>query len=278
VDKHCVECHNNETAENNVILCGDWTPKFTQSYETLARMQMFGDNRNRPMSNFKPYEIGSAASKLMKLIDEYHSDVALSAHERKMVKFWLDAGANYAGTYAANANGQIGWVQGLAHVEAGTTQWYRNDLEWAETTAMANAIARRCDGCHTGNRTLPHTPSHQGRRIAANRVFNFSYPEKSLILLAPLAESAGGLQQCRREVFADKNDPEYKAILAGIERCRQYISNNRPNATPFYANETYTREMIRYGVLPKDHDYKTMPIDPSALDQKYWESLWYVPK
>jgi hypothetical protein len=243
---------------------------------------MFGDNRNRPKSNFKPYEIGSRASRLMKvidkLIDNKHEDVSLSAHERKMVKYWLEGGANYAGTYAANAHGQIGWNQGLSSAQSGGIEWYRVDLEWAETTAMANTIANRCDGCHTGNRALPNSPSHQGRRYGVSRVFNLSYPEKSLMLRAPLAGSAGGLQRCRDEVFADKNDPDYQVILAGIERCRQYMSNTRPNVTPFYANETYTREMIRYGILPPNHDYKTMPIDPFDTDKKYWESLWYVPQ
>ena len=271
LDKHCVECHNYDRADKGVDLCGDWSPKYTQSYQTLSNRQMFGDNRNRPMSNFKPYEIGSVASKLMKLIDEKHEGATLSDHERKMVKFWLDVGANYAGTYAANAHGQIGWV----YYES----WIRNDLEWAETKAMEQAIAKRCDSCHTDDRVVPHTVSHQTRRYGPSWAFNLSYPEKSRIFRGPLAKSAGGLQRCGEVVFADKNDPDYQAILAGIERCRQYIvSGTRSSITPFYANETYTREMIRYGVLPADHDYKTMPIDPFATDKKYWESLWYVPQ
>jgi hypothetical protein len=257
--------------DKGVNLCGDWTPKHTASYPTLSYRNMLGDNRNRPMSNFKPYEIGSCASKLMKLIDEEHEGATLSDHERKMVKFWLDAGANYAGTYAANVHGKIGWVYHEA--------WIRNDLDWPETKAMEQAIAKRCDGCHTEDRTVPHTVSHQTKRFGPNWAFNLSYPEKSRIFQGPLAKSAGGLQRCKEVVFADKDDPDYQAILAGIERCRQYIlSGTRPCVTPFYASETYTREMIRYGILPKDHDYKTMPIDPFATDQKYWESLWFVPK
>ena len=272
LDKHCIECHNHEKAEKDVILVGDWMPSYVRSYRTLAyRSNMFGDNRNRAKSNFKPYEIGSRASKLMKLIDEKHEGVVLSPHERKMVKFWLEAGANYAGTYAASAHGEIGWVYG-------SNEWIRPDLEWAETKAMEEAIVRRCNGCHTENRTVPHTVSHQTQGYNPNWAFNLSYPEKSRIFNGPLAESAGGLQQCREAVFADKNDPDYQAILAGIERCRQYIlSGTRPYVTPFYANRYYTREMIRYGVLPSNHNYKTMPIDPYATDQKYWESLWYVP-
>ena len=278
LDKHCVPCHNSEKAEKGVNLSGDWTLKYVRSYETLAYRQMFGDNRNRPMSNFKPYEIGSVASTLLKRIDEKHSDVAFSDHERTMVKFWLDVGANYAGTYAANAVGQIGWNQGWAPET--DVQWYRNDLEWHETHAMAEAIARRCDGCHTEeNRTLAHSATQRGRRYSGNNVFNVAYPERSLMLCAPLAKGAGGLQRCGGEVvFADKNDPDYQKILAGIQRCHDYIaSGTRPNIQPFYANRTYTREMIRYGILPPDHDYKTMPIDPFETDRKYWESLWYVP-
>ena len=276
LDKHCIGCHNNEHAERGVVLVGDWTPKFVQSYLTLTHRNMFGDNRNRAMSNFKPYEIGSSASTLMKKIDNKHSDVALSEHERNMIKFWLDVGANYAGTYAANAQGQIGWHQGWAPET--DVQWYRNDREWAETLAMDEAVSRRCSGCHTGDRTVPHTLSHTTRRYGPEWAFNLSYPEKSRIFNGPLARSAGGLQRCRDVVFADKDDPDYQTILAGIERARQYIlSGTRPCQTPFYANRTYTREMIRYGILPPDHDYQTMPIDPFEIDQKYWESLWYVP-
>jgi len=276
LDKHCVACHNTDHAERNVVLSGDMTPKYTMSYQTLSGRNMFGDNRNRAMSNFKPYEIGSRASTLMQRIDAMHSDVELSEHERNMVKFWLDVGANYAGTYAANAQGQIGWNQGWAPET--DVQWYRNDLEWSETLAMQEAIARRCSGCHTEDRTLPHTLSHNVRRYGPSWAFNLSYPEKSRIFNGPLAREAGGLQRCREVVFADKNDPDYLIILAGIERARQYImSGTRPNITPFYANRTYTREMIRYGILPPDHDYQTMPIDPFETDQRYWESLWYVP-
>ena len=276
LDRHCVECHNNERAERGVNLTGDWTPQFTQSYQTLAYRRMFGDNRNRAMSNFSPYEIGSHASTLMRKIDAGHNDVALSDHERKMVKFWLDVGANYAGTYAANATGQIGWNQGWS-LET-DVKWYRNDLEWRETRAMEEAIARRCSGCHTEERTVPHTLSHHTRRYGPSWAFNVSYPEKSRIFNGPLAREAGGLQRCGEVVFADKNDPDYLTILAGIERARQYIlSGTRPNLTPFYANRTYTREMIRFGILPPDHDYKTMPIDPFEIDRKYWEALWYVP-
>ena len=281
LDKHCIGCHNDEKAERGVVLAGDWAPRFTRSYLTLNAqngrgINIFGDNRNRPLSNFMPYEIGSRASALMRKIDEKHGDVEFSEHERNMVKFWLEAGANYAGTYAANAHGHIGWNQGWTPET--DVQWYRNDLEWPETAAMSEAIARRCSGCHTEERSLPLTLSHQTRRYNPSGMFNLSCPEKSRFFNGPLARAAGGLERCGEIVFADRNDPDYLTILAGIERARQYIlSGTRPSVTPFYANRHYTREMIRYGILPPDHDYQTMPIDPFETDQKYWESLWYDP-
>jgi hypothetical protein len=240
---------------------------------------MFGDNRNRAMSNFAPYEIGSVASTLMQMIDTNHSGVELSEHERKMVRLWLEAGANYAGSYAANAQGRIGWAQVTPETPRPVVNpsTFRIDLEWDETHAMSAAIERRCASCHSGERrSLPRTVAQSSRQYG--QVFSLSYPERSLMLTAPLAQSAGGLGRCRGVVFADKNDPDYQIILAGIQRAHDYISVTRPNAPTFFANRHYTREMIRYGILPPDHDYRTMPIDPFETDQRYWESLWHVPR
>ncbi len=42
----------------------------------------------------------------------------------------------------------------------------------------------------------------------------------------------------------------------------------------FRPNDSYIREMQRYGILPAD-----LPgnIDPYATDDAYWRSLWYRP-
>ena len=275
LDRHCIECHNNERADAGVNLVGDWGPIFTTSYITLSWRKMFGDNRNVPDSNYEPYKIGSQASTLYKLIEQQHEGAKLSDAEKKIVRYWLEAGANYAGTYAANGTGLIGWP-------------YRNkntfnDLQWPETQAMRETISRRCDGCHTQERNLrlSHNLSEDGGRFNRHVIFNLSTPEISKILLGPLAKEAGGNERCNSRsgsepVFADTNDPDYKTILAGINRGRQYIleESNRFSMTPFVANWPYTREMIRYGVLPPDHDIK-QPIDPYETDRKYWELLWY---
>ena len=272
LDKHCLSCHNYDRTDAGVNLSGDWTPVYTMSYLTLSGRQMLGDNRNRPESNFGPYEIGSSASTLMKLIEEKHQGADLSPQERKMVRYWLEVGANYAGTYAANGTGLIGWYY--------RNEIKRNDLDWPETVKMSDTISKRCDSCHSQEkrRRLSHTLSEDGNRYNRHYIFNLTNVEKSPILTAPLGPSAGGRGICEagsgQPVFADKEDADYQAIRAGIQRGRDYIlqESNRFSMTPFIANWPYTREMIRYGVLPRDHDPKT-PIDPYETDRKYWQQF-----
>ena len=58
-------------------------------------------------------------------------------------------------------------------------------------------------------------------------LYDLTYPEKSLILMAPLAKSAGGYGWCRWKsagseteqspaVFRNTGDPDYQAILSAI--------------------------------------------------------------
>ncbi|MDR1957515.1 MAG: hypothetical protein LBQ54_00425 [Planctomycetaceae bacterium] len=269
LDRHCVACHNNERTDAGINLVGDWGPLYTVSYLTLSWRNMFGDNRNRPESNFEPYTIGHQASTLYRLIEQQHQGAELSDREKKVVRYWLEAGANYAGTYAANGTGLIGWYYENANT--------RNDMNWPESIAMRDTIAKRCDRCHTQekNLRLAHNLSEDGSRFNRHLIFNLTSPEKSKILLGPLRREAGGTGRCSEPVFADTNDPDYQTILAGIERGRRYIldESNRFSMPTFVANWPYTREMIRYGVLPRNHDAKN-PIDPYEVDRRYWESLW----
>ncbi|MGL4944356.1 MAG: polysaccharide lyase family protein [Thermoguttaceae bacterium] len=287
LDKHCLECHNNDRMDGGVNLSGDWGPLYSFSYMNLSHRNLFGDNRNRAVSNFAPYEIGSSASRLVKLIEEEHAGAKLSESEQKTIRYWIDAGANYAGTYAANASGMIGWVYSGPYSDHYVVE---NDAEWPETKGMTEALALRCGACHGSGKagTLPPKMSSDGQ-ISRNWVFNLTEPVKSRLLRAPLATDAGGFGRCKygadagenagKPVFASTDDADYQTILAGIERGRYYITKESPRVgtVPFWANRAYTREMIRYGVLPADHDFKA-PLDPFATDRAYWEALQWQPK
>jgi len=119
-------------------------------------------------------------------------------------------------------------------------------------------------------------------------MFNLSRPEKSLILLAPLAADAGGYGLCKQRnedgsfgqsviVFADANDPDYQKILAlcndGKQRLEQIKRFDMPGFRP---TQGYIREMKKYGLLPRNLP-KDALIDVYATDRAYWRSLWWQP-
>ncbi len=311
LDRHCLACHNPDREEGGFNISGEWNPLYTFGYMQMSWRKMFGDNRNRSMGNFSPYEIGTGSSRLLKLIEEHHGDVQMSEDEQSMIRCWLDAGANYSGVYAASGCGGLGYF--VAHVNI------RNDQDWPETAESTEAIHRRCDVCHCpteeekkiGNYTLNteykaaywppqnnhyvvHDMCEESGRYNRHEIWNLSYPEKSKVLRAPLSKEAGGLGKCEaasgKKVFADTNDPDYQRILKYIERGRRYIleEDNRfsmlhpsPNNGPdcpqhFTPRWGYIREMIRYGILPPDTSPKAS-IDPYDVEGRYWQSLWYVP-
>ena len=205
LDEHCLECHNHDREEGDFNISGHWGPLYPIGYIQMSWRQLFGDNRvilpysEHSKSDFEPYEIGTGSSRLLKLIEEGHQGVGMPELQQKMIRYWLDAGANYAGTYAVNSHGTIGYYQHNVNV--------RNDKEWPETLAMVDVINRRCDQCHAPtetekeigtyklpahfyvnyyppdefqkNRYIAHTMSEDGGRFNRHLIFNLSYPELS---------------------------------------------------------------------------------------------------
>ncbi len=321
LDEHCLKCHNHDREEGGFNISGHWGPLYPIGYIQMSWRALFGDNRvilpyaEHSRSNFDPYEIGTGSSRLLELIEEGHEGVDMPQAQQKVIRYWLDAGANHAGTYAVNSHGTIGYyVHGIN---------VRNDKDWPETKAMVEVMNRRCDVCHAPtdaekkigtyklpahfyaqyyppdkyqkNRYVAHTMSEDGGRFNRHIIFNLSYPELSKVAQAPLSKAAGGLGVCEAKsgmaVFRDKNDPDYQAIVAAVARGRRHIleENNRfcminpsPNngencPVQFVPRRDYVREMIRYGVLPVDHDFNAS-VDPFELDKAYWRTFWYVPK
>ncbi len=110
-------------------------------------------------------------------------------------------------------------------------------------------------------------------RYSNHILLNFSRPHLSPLLLGPLAEEAGGYGSCGT-VFANTNDPDYRRLLAAIERGKKKLDAKPRYGTPdFRPNKQYIREMVRFGVLPASFD-PADSIDVFASDQAYWRSLW----
>jgi hypothetical protein len=264
---------------------------FSHSYYMMTIARLFSDGRNQARSNYAPRTLGSSASRLLQLLDGSHYDVKATPAQKRILRLWIDSGAAYPGTYAALGTGMIG---GYAENKPVDT-----DFDWPATQAAAAVIGRRCASCHTDPaRLLPRSlsderglsfwrPAPDDPRLNTSRhiVFNLSRPEKSLLLLAPLSEAAGGWGLCRPieagttpAVWSSTDDPDYQTLLAlcvaGKDKLEQIKRFDMPGFKP---RQDWVREMQRYGILPPDCD-ATAPIDPYAVEQNYWESLWYQPQ
>ena len=258
LDKHCVGCHCPERREGKVDLTGDRTGMYSMAYWTMQTRGLVSDGRNRPASNYEPYAIGSAASRLMTFLDGSHYDVRLSPREVAMIRLWIETSACYPGTYAS---------LGCGH--------YPVHLPFGQ-------MIHRCGRCHM-REVEDARGKHRAIRFSADwgdrvePLSNLSRPAKSYLLLAPLAKSAGGLGLCKETVFASTDDPLYQAILAAIRDAHDRLREGKRFDMPgFRPNEHYIREMQRFGFLPKDLK-PTDPIDVYAVDRAYWNSFDYHP-
>jgi len=292
-DRHCLACHDYDQRAGGVILSGDHGPIFSHSYYTLTARQLVADGRDRLETNLPPRSVGTSASPLMKMLDGSHHGAKLTPHEQDMIRYWIESAAPYPGTYAALETGMIG---GFPKSVLETT-----DRQWSSSIAAAEAIGRRCTGCHDKSLPMPRylsdnlglilsNPDMNDVRVRMSRhlMFNLSRPEKSLVLLAPLTSEAGGYGLCRQRdqngvsgepvtVFADANDPDYQKILAlccdGKRRLEEIKRFDMPGFRP---TPGYIREMQRFGILPSDLPDGAL-IDVYAADQAYWRSLWWRP-
>jgi len=277
LDRHCVSCHNYEKRDGEVVLAGDRGPMFSHSYYTLTYLRQFIDGRNDPKSNLPPRAIGAAASPLMRKIAGEHYDVRLTPQETRMLRYWIESGAPYPGTYAALGSGMIGGYYENSQVNM--------DRDWPAAQAAGEAIHRRCASCHAGDMVLPRCLSDERDvsfwrpdagdprlRLSRHLAFNLSRPEKSLMLLAPLAPEAGGYGVCKAKngTSATGEPPVFANTEEHLEKIGRFdMPGFRPPAP-------YVREMKRYGVLPPDLPEDTA-LDVYGTDRTYWRSLWYHP-
>ncbi len=291
LDRHCVKCHDygahDDASEGpragGVILTGDHGPMFSHSYATLTTRRQFVDGRDQPVSNLPPRSIGSGASPLMAKIRGGHHNVHLSESEIETVRLWIETGATYPGTYAALGCGSIGGYYANTPMEF--------DTEWPTSREGAEVIDRRCSTCHTKERSLPRNLSDENNvsfwrpdwndpRLLRSRhlVFNLSRPDKSLILLAPLAKDAGGYGLCQNaetptSAFTSTADPDFGKLLAMCSAGKDRLSEiKRFDMEGFRPPEPYFREMRRYGVIDSDSSFRSLK-DMYDIDRAYWRSF-----
>jgi len=283
LDRHCVECHSADRREGGVDLSGDRTAMYTVSYWAMFVNGLVSDGRNK-YGDKAPRDLGTSASKLMKLIDGSHHDAKLSQREQTMIRLWIESGATYPGTYAALGSGMY------------------------PVKYPAAALRRRCGTCHKASKPTYRNPKkgafyfqfghreppqpllddvndiilirhlayfQHGESQLYQAYCSLDRPEKSLLIRAPLSRRAGGLELCGQAVFKDTNDPDYQEILGAINDASGRLAEGKRFDMPgFRPNGPYIREMQNYGILPRPlpPDYQ---FDVHAIDRAYWKSFWH---
>ncbi len=284
LNAHCVTCHSYENPKGHVVLTDDLGASWSISYYTLLATGQVADGRNG-LGNQTPRTIGSSASKLMHKLDGSHYDVCLPPEQRRTIWLWLEAGAPYAGTYAALRNLEDQTREGVGHFVFGSA-----------------VLNQRCGQCHGKGRQAPSLPvglSEQERnemvrtlklapyerivrpddyRFSAHVLLNMSRPEQSPLLLGPLPKAGGGWASCPGG-FTGTQDPGYQNLLAAIRSSKQRLDAAPRYGTPqFRPNRQYVREMKRFGILPPQFDPTHDPVDVFRIDQEYWKQFWYHPE
>ena len=276
LDKYCLKCHDvtqhgtftegGKTKpcgplSGGISLAGDRGPIFSHAYANLTMLRQFTDGRDGN-SNKAPRTIGTGASPLMGRISSgKHHGVKVTPRERDIVRLWIESSAVYAGTYAALGTGMV---------------------------RQAPRIPGSCGSCHKKGQLTRRYPGLGGGgraygdavtvKFNQQTLLNFSRPDYSRLLLAPLSRRAGGYGICEaksgKPVLTSRTAAQYKSLLADIKKSKDALDRIKRFDMPgFVPNTHYLREMKRFGLLSARHD-DSRPVDCYELDQKYWKSHW----
>jgi hypothetical protein len=285
LDRHCVKCHNHDRRDGDMNLSGDRTPYYSTAYWTMFSKSLVVDGRNMH-GNRPPRTIGTSASRLMTCLDQSHYEVRVSDQERATIRTWIDSGATYSGTYACLGSGMFPVdfpdeivINRCAGCHKAAKESYRNVKKDAFYFQFGDQgppqpLLEQIDDIilirHLAYFQLGEAPLYQA-------LCNLDRPAQSVFLRAPLAKSAGGLERCGQAVFQNREDKDYREILARIEEASQQLQLHKRFDMPgFRPNRYYIRQMQLFGILPKDLAAEA-PIDPYATDQAYWRTFQFRP-
>jgi hypothetical protein len=291
LDKHCVRCHNVADPKGRMVLTGDRTPKYTVAYSQLFAARQIRTVGNPKVGNDPVRPVGAAASALMDKLSGAHHGVKVTDAERWIVRTWINEDA----TYGPNS---------------GTQSWSgRLHPQDPVPPVDTSILQKRCDSCHLTERVRPKPLDANGRYCGQGSwpitdraawtgreesLINLDHPEKSLLLLAPLAKQAGGLGWCedtdakskvRRGykkgqpvvVFKSKDDPDYRQLLKSIQAGSAYWKKNirRFDMPGYRPNPWLVILMKSWGVLPADYDVEKDGWDAEKVDALYFDhAIW----
>jgi hypothetical protein len=285
LDNHCVKCHNPEKRKGGILLSGDHGPVYSHSYFNLMAHFQVNDGLNHPYPLNKPGMVGDMYSKIIKKIEKGHGGVELADDELLKLRYWINTGALYPGTYGALGTGIVGVMRNndpdLTPIK---------NREWRKASSVIKRDCQKCheelmiDICNEKNLTwwrsrvevtsgnINKEKYKEAIRFSRHIIYNLSKPEESTILLAPLSKEAGGYGLCREygaPVFNSKSDKDYITILNAIKNSSEYLNAiKRFDMDGFVVRPDYYREMKRYGVI--GNDVPIEDVNPYVVDSIYW--------
>ena len=288
LDKHCKSCHNPQKRSGGLLLTGHRGPVYSHSYFNLMANFLVNDGRNQYEPLNKPEMVGDSKSRLISKVEGNHKGVLVSETELKMLRYWINTGATYPGTYAALGSGMIGrMLRNVADRES-----LENPI-WEKATAV---IQKDCRSCHEEltpdiinednliwwksrtdmmNGYIDTKDYFKKIRFSRHIVYDLTTPENSTLLLAPLSKKAGGYGICQKEgqaIIQTRENKNYVVLLNAINSSKQYLEKiKRFDMENFVVRPEYYREMVRFGVVDKSSPIEQ--IDPYIIDRKYWEAV-----
>ncbi|MCC7336702.1 MAG: discoidin domain-containing protein [Pirellulaceae bacterium] len=197
-DKHCLDCHSGLKPAQGLDFSGgltsldDGVPDYgyNRAYATLMTEGLIASSpaRAQDASITPPLAYGSHRSRVIQAIaDENHRDaVSLNAEEKLRLVMWIDANAPYHDRF----------VNKRAESEA-----YDLASDSVLHQSLLDIHARRCGACH------------QPDEVTRLDWIDIHHADQSQFLTAPLAESDGGRESCGPDVYVDKDDADYRAVL-----------------------------------------------------------------
>ena len=232
LDRYCVRCHD-ERDEKGLDLRGDATNWFSLAYESL-RPFVKPIGPQGPAEMPPPRSQGAVASPLVDMLMKGHEDLTkgLDPESLDRIITWIDLNIPYYdNTAVTRPAGAFGNNSARAIVNDAAPLW--------------DALGTRCAACHkSGFRIDPAIPPVQVPDLPKTMTrpcVNFTHPEQSRILTAPLARAAGGLGRCGEEVFTSRDDPTYKGALGVIQGWHdELLAHPREDMPGFVPCEAYT--------------------------------------
>jgi len=207
-DRHCTSCHGGLKPAGGLDFTGGLTgspprgPGYATpiagyghnvAFDTIVRHQLVAwSDVNGDASITQPLAFGSHRSRLIEVLRSGACGrrVQLSDEDWLRLVTWIDANAPYHDSFVNKRP---------------ETPAYSPPDDGPLIEQVTAVHTRRCAGCH------------QVAEVTRADWIDLDQPERTRFLAAPLAASAGGSGRCSPAVYADREDPDYAALIETVK-------------------------------------------------------------